>query len=64
MPAAKPPEGAPTVGLTAADFIADPDKAIAQLRAEIRKEIIGTNVIAALILYLVLSPKRDGGLGL
>lgn len=51
----------PTVGLSAADFIADPNKAIAELRAEIRKEIIGTNVIAALVLYMLLSNQRGGG---
>lgn len=63
MAADEPAPSKPTTGgLSAADFIADPEKAIAKLRAEIRQEIIGTNVIAACVLYLLLAPKGRGGL--
>jgi hypothetical protein len=52
----------PSAPVTAADFIADPAKAIekvkAQIRADVRKEVIELNVIAAVVIYLLLSKGR------
>ena len=53
-----------TSGLKASDFIADPDKAIGELRAEIKREIITSNLMFAAVLYFLLQGKggRGGGL--
>jgi hypothetical protein len=56
------PKPTTTAGVSAADFLADPAKAVADLRAEIRREIITSNIVACAILYLIIEGKRGGGL--
>jgi hypothetical protein len=45
-------------GVKAADFLTDPEGAVAKLRAEIRQEIIGANILFSALLYFLIQSER------